>query len=46
MEYMVGTWINIEYEQDIIDTILDDELVILDAIDNSDPDFIYEFIED
>ena len=39
-------WINIQYEQDTIDTILDDELVTLDAMDNSDPDLIYEFIED
>ena len=46
MECVVGTWINIEYEQDIIDTILDDELVTIDAMDNSDSDFIYEFIED
>ena len=46
MELMVDTWINIEDGQDIIDTILDDELVALDVMENSGHDLSYEFIED
>ena len=45
MKCMVDIWINIEGEKDIIDAIVDYELVLLNAMDNSDPDLIHDFIE-